>query len=111
MFRGMATGEVRNLALAPSGTHVEVQIRVLAQFRSTVTDVSVFWVAKPQLNLQFSLSNPVAVNELGSLLSPYLAYYTPPKTGVPVQDNYPVAASLERPPSLAASAKSRSASA
>lgn len=97
MFRGMATGEVRSMALAPSGTHVEVGVRVLAKYRSTVTDASVFWVAKPQLSLQFSLSNPVAVNELGSVLSPFIAYYTPPKTGVPVHDDYPVAALMERP--------------
>ena len=97
MFRGMATGEVRDIALAPSGTHVEVKVRISSHYRSTVTDKSVFWVAQPRVNLQFSFSNPVAVNELGALISPYIAYYTEPKTGVPVYDNYPVAASMKRP--------------
>ncbi len=98
MFRGMATGEVRSIVLAPSGTHVEAKVRVFANYRSTVTDASVFWVSKPQLSFQFSLSNPVSVNELGSVMSPFIAYYTPPKTGVPVHDGYPVAAAMKRPP-------------
>jgi paraquat-inducible protein B len=97
MFRGMSTGEVRSIALAPSGTHVEATVRVRTKYRSTVTDASVFWVSKPQLSLKFSLSNPVSVNELSSLMSPFIAYYTEPKTGVPVPDGYPVAASLKRP--------------
>lgn len=96
MFRGMPTGEVRSIALAPNGSHVIVEVRIAANYRSTVTDTSVFWVAQPQLNLQFSFSNPVSVNELGSLLSPHIAYFTT-HLGVPLSDGDVVAAHLKRP--------------
>ncbi|MCB9870259.1 MAG: MCE family protein [Planctomycetes bacterium] len=100
MYRGMETGEVRELTLAADGSHVVVDMRIAAEFRTTVTDTSVFWVAKPQVNLQFSLSNPVAMHELGALISPFLAYYTVPngpKRGAPVPDGYRVAAAADRP--------------
>ena len=97
MFRGVATGEVRSVALAAAGTHVEVGVRVASEYRSTVTSTTVFWVAKPELNLHFSFSNPVSLNELGALISPYVAYHTETKQGIPVPDGYAVAASLERP--------------
>lgn len=97
MFRGMPTGEVRGIVLAASGTHVEVEIRIAAAYRSTVTDASRFWVAQPRLNLNLSFSNPVSLDELSALITPYIAYYTVPKTGLPVPDGYRVAAALQRP--------------
>ena len=96
MYRGMATGEVRSIELAPSGSHVSVSVRISSDYRSTVTDTSKFWVAKPQVGLQFSLSNPLSVRELGALISPHIAYFTPP-LGVPLSDGDVVAAELQRP--------------
>jgi len=96
MYRGMATGEIRAISLVPTGSHVSVSVRIGAKHRSTVTDTSVFWVAKPELGLKFSWSNPVSVNELGSLLRPHIAYFTPP-LGVPLSDGDVVAAHLKRP--------------
>ena len=54
MFRGMPTGEVRSINLASTGSHVIVTLRIGGTHRATVTDLSVFWVAQPRLNLQFS---------------------------------------------------------
>ena len=96
MYRGMATGEVRSIALDPAGTHVSVSVRIASEHRSTVTDASKFWVAKPQVGLRLSFTNPLSVKELDSLLRPHIAYFTPPH-GVPLSDGDVVAADLQRP--------------
>lgn len=97
MFRGMPVGEVRSIRLAEDGGYVAAQLRVVAGQRSTVTDKTMFWTAQPRVNLQFSFSNPVSLDELGALISPFVAYYTPPRSGVPVPDGHRTRAELKRP--------------
>ena len=95
IFRGMQTGDVRRVALAPSGTHVEVDLRIARQHRQTVTDRSAFWVARPQVT--GALFSGFTVNDVGSLLKPYVSYHGEPGDGVLVQDGYVAAAEAERP--------------
>lgn len=94
VFRGMQTGDVRSVQLAKDGTHVEIQLRVGNRHRGTVTEVSRFWVARPQF--QAGLSG-VTVSDLPALLSPFVSYVTETGKGTPVEDGYRVAASPKRP--------------
>jgi len=96
IFRGMQTGDVRSVSLAPDGTHVEVQLRIAREYRQTVTDKAQFWVARPHVS--GALLSGFTVNDMSALLSPYLNYYVEPGEGVLVQDGYRAAAELARPP-------------
>jgi hypothetical protein len=95
MFRGVPTGEVRSAKLAAEGTHVELLLRIDRQYRTTVTERSEFWIARPRLS--GALLGGFAVEELGALLAPYVSYHTPPGQGLPVQENYRVVAAAQRP--------------
>ncbi len=95
LFRGMQTGEVRAVQLATQGTHVEVDLRIDRRFRTTVTDKSEFWIARPRLS--GALLRGISVDDIGALLNPFVAYHTEPGKGVPVADAYRVAAVPERP--------------
>ncbi len=94
-FRGIATGEVRAVDLAPEGTHVTASVRVLRRYRQTVTDATVFWVARPQLS--GALFTGFRVDDVSALLSPYLSYYGESGVGLPVEDHYRTVAQAERP--------------
>lgn len=94
-FRGVPTGDVRSVSLAPSGTHVEVKLRIKREHRQTVTDKSKFWVGRP--NVSGALLSGFSVTDISALLSPYISYYGAPGEGVLVQDGYRAAAELERP--------------
>ena len=95
IFRGMQTGDVRSVALAGDGTHVEVKLRVARAHRQTVTDKVVFWVARPALT--GALFSGFTVTEMNALLSPFVSYYGEPGKGVMVENGYRVAAAAERP--------------
>jgi len=95
IFRGMQTGDVRSVGLTPSGTHVEVQLRIARKHRQTVTDKAKFWVARPHVS--GALLSGFTVSDVSSLLTPYVSYYVGPGDGVLVQDGYRAAAELERP--------------
>lgn len=95
IFRGMQTGDVRSVTLAPSGTHVEVQLRIARKHRQTVTDKAKFWVARPHVS--GALLSGFTVSDVSSLLTPYVSYYVGPGDGVLVQDGYRAAAELDRP--------------
>lgn len=94
-FRGMPTGDVRSVELSPTGTHVEVTLRIARKHRQTVTDKSVFWVARPYVS--GALFSGFTVGDVGSLLSPYVSYYSAPGAGAPVSDGYRAAARTSRP--------------
>ncbi len=95
IFRGMQTGDVRKVALAPAGTHVEVSLRIARQHRQTVTDKTAFWVARPYVS--GALFTGFTVTDVSSLLTPYVSYYGEPGKGVLVQDGYRAAAEGNRP--------------
>ncbi|MBL8728578.1 MAG: MCE family protein [Planctomycetes bacterium] len=95
VFRGMQTGDVRSVVLAPDGSHVEVRLRIARGHRQTVTDQSQFWVARPYVS--GALFSGFTVTDVSALLSPYVSYYGEPGKGVLVQDGYRVAAQANRP--------------
>ena len=95
IFRGMRTGDVRSVTLAPSGTHVEVSLRITRRYRQTVTDKTSFWVARPYVS--GALFSGFTVTDVSSLLTPYVSYYGEPGKGVLVQDGYRAAAEVNRP--------------
>lgn len=96
VFRGVRTGEVRSVNLSPEGSHVEVVLRVMRKYRQTVTDKSVFWVAKPELS--GALLSGFSVTDLPALLAPFVGYFGEAGKGLPVQDGYRAAAVVGRPP-------------
>jgi hypothetical protein len=95
IFRGMKTGDVRSVQLAPSGTHVEVALRIARKHRQTVTDLTRFWVARPYVS--GALFSGFTVTDVSALLTPYISYYGEPGEGVFVQDGYRTAAEPDRP--------------
>lgn len=95
IFRGIETGDVRSVRLAPAGTHVEVGLRIARRHRQTVTDKTTFWVARPYVT--GALFSGFTVTDVSALLTPYVSYYGPPGTGVLVQDGYRAAAEPARP--------------
>lgn len=95
MFRGMQTGDVRDVALSPERDHVVIELRIDRSFRETVTDKTRFWIARPRLS--GALLQGFAVEDVGALLSPFIAYHTPAEGGLPVPDGYRIAAEPERP--------------
>ncbi len=95
VFRGMQTGDVRSVALAPDGSHVEVKLRIARSHRQTVTDHTQFWVARPYVS--GALFSGFTVTDVSALLTPYVSYYGEPGKGVLVQDGYRVAAQANRP--------------
>ncbi len=95
IFRGMQTGDVRSVRLAPAGTHIEVGLRIAREYRQTVTDKTSFWVARPHLS--GALFSGFTVSDVTSLLTPYVSYYGEPGKGVLVQDGYRAAAEASRP--------------
>lgn len=95
IFRGMQTGDVRAVALSPSGTHVEVTLRIARRNRQTVTDKTAFWVARPYVS--GALFSGFTVTDVSALLTPYVSYYGEPGKGVLVQDGYRAAAEVTRP--------------
>lgn len=99
-FRGMRTGEVRDVALAADGTHVVARIRILRAHRQTVTDKAQFWIARPQVS--GALFSGFTVNDVSALLAPFVGYYSEPGKGVPVEDDYRAIALAERPAQQAA---------
>ena len=94
-FRGVQTGEVTRIALASDGDHVRVELRIDRRYRSTVTDRSVFWVARPRLS--GGIMGGMSLDDVSALLSPFIGYHTAPDEGQPVADGYLVAAETERP--------------
>ncbi|MBM4062347.1 MAG: MCE family protein [Planctomycetes bacterium] len=94
-FRGLQTGEVRGIALAQQGTHVEVQLRIARRHRHTVTDQCAFWVARPALT--GALFSGFTLTDVTALLSPFVAYQGEPGKGLPVRDGHRAAALASRP--------------
>ena len=95
VFRGTATGDVRSVKLAEDGSHVVVQLRIAHSYRSTVTDESRFWIARPYVSGAFFTG--FTVTDVAALLSPFVSYYTEPGQGVPVEDGFRIAATATRP--------------
>ena len=94
-FRGMKTGQVRSVELAPDGSHVTAMVQVVRRFRQTVTDKTVFWVARPQM--PGSVFTGFRVEEVSALLAPFLGYYAPPGEGLPVENGFRTLAEASRP--------------
>jgi len=97
LLRGMSVGEVRQIALAPGATHVDVLLRIDGAHRSSVTNKSVFWVARARVS--GAIFSGFSVTELNALFSPHVRYWTPQRTGQPVENNYRVRG-LTTPPDI-----------
>lgn len=95
VFRGTTMGDVRSIELATDGSHVEVLLRIHRRYRQTVTDRSVFWIARPHVS--GALFSGITIADVSSLLTPFVAYHTPPDAGVMVQDGFRTAAAAARP--------------
>lgn len=95
VFRGVQTGDVRRVSLAPAGTHVEVDLRIANRYRQTVTDRTQFWVARPTLS--GALFSGFTLSDISSLLTPFVGYYGEPGKGLAVQNGYRAAAASTRP--------------
>ena len=95
MFRGMKTGDVRAVDMAPDGSFVQIQLRIHRAYRHTVTDESRFWIARPRLS--GALFSGIALQDLNAFLSPFVSYYGDPGVGLPVEDGYRALGSAERP--------------
>jgi len=95
VFRGVRTGEVRSVSLSAEGSHVEVSLRIGRKHRQTVTDKSLFWVAKPELS--GALLSGFSVTDLTALLAPFVGYFGEAGKGIPVQDWHRVVATVGRP--------------
>lgn len=94
-FRGVATGDVRGVELAGDGSHVELRLRIGHRYRQTVTDATRFWVAQPFVS--GALFSGFTLSDMSAILTPYLAYWTEPGKGVPVEDGWRTAAMATRP--------------
>jgi hypothetical protein len=94
-YRGVRTGEVRQVRLAPDGGWVEFEIRIGREWRTTVTTESLFWIARPKVSVELS---GISMEDVGSLLSPFVGYWSPPGRGVPAPENWRTRAAVERPP-------------
>ncbi len=95
LFRGMPVGEVREITLAPGATHVDVLLRIASAHRASVTDKSVFWVARPRVS--GAIFSGFSITELSALFSPHIRYWTPERMGQPVENNYKVRGIAEPP--------------
>lgn len=95
VFRGMQTGDVREVGLAADGSFVEVQLRIQRQHRQTVTDKTQFWVARPHVS--GALFSGFTVSDVSALVTPFVSYYTEPGLGVLVDDGFRAAAQAARP--------------
>jgi MlaD protein len=95
IFRGVQTGDVRTVALAEDGTHIELRLRIAHRFRQTITDKTSFWVARPYVS--GALFSGFTLSDVSALLTPYVSYYSEPNQGVPVEDGYRAAATSTRP--------------
>lgn len=95
LFRGVVTGEVREVSLAPDGTHVRLKLLIDRLHRRSVTDRTKFWVARP--GLSGGLMGGMALHDVSAILSPFVSYYTEPGEGLPVPEGYLVAAEVQRP--------------
>ena len=94
-FRGMRTGEVRSVELAPEGSYVTATLRIFRRYRQTVTDQAQFWIARPQLS--GALFTGFRIEDVSALLAPFVGYYSRPGEGLPVEDGYRSVALAERP--------------
>lgn len=95
VHRGVDVGDVRRVALAKDGSHVEVALRIAREHRATVTDKAMFWIARPQLS--GALLSGFTVQDAASLLSPFVGYHTEPGQGSLAPDGFRVAAAPTRP--------------
>ncbi len=95
VFRGTQTGDVRSVRLSDDGRYVEVQLRIDNRHRHTVTDASLFWVARPHLS--GALLSGFTIADVAAIVSPFVGYATEPGKGAPVVDGHRAAATAERP--------------
>ena len=94
--RGVTVGEVRGVRLAPSGSHVEIDLRVRAAHRRTVSESSTeFWIARPRLS--GALLSGLSVEDLSAVIEPFVSYRTWSLDGAPAPDGWRVIASDTAP--------------
>jgi hypothetical protein len=95
VFRGIAVGEVRDVALAADGSYVEIKLRIAREHRRSVTDKSIFWVARPQVT--GALWSGFSVDDVNALVQPFIGFHSKPGEGAPVEDGYRTSAATSRP--------------
>jgi hypothetical protein len=94
-LRGCEIGEVRDVALAPDATHVRVEIGVRETFRRSVTDRTVFWIARPRVS--GAILGGITVEDLGAVLEPFVGLRSSETLGAPVVDGHVAVVSDARP--------------
>lgn len=88
-YRDVPVGKVLGVDLSRDGRSVEVEVMIHDRYRETARTDSVFWVAKPNVEVGFNWPNFLNVQELSKILTgSALAYATPTKsTGAPLRNN------------------------
>ena len=99
VFRGTQTGDVRSVRLSSDGRYIEAQLRIDNAHRHTVTDASVFWIARPHLS--GALLSGFTIADVAAIVSPFVGYATEPGKGAPAVDGHRAAATAERPAAAA----------
>lgn len=96
VHRGIRTGEVRAVELAPGGGAVLVRCRIARDYRRSVTDTVKWWVQRPIAS--GGLIGGLRIEHLESVIEPALAYGRAPRRGEPAADGAVFTAVSEPPP-------------
>ena len=78
LYRDVAVGKVLGVDLSLDGRSVEADVVIHERYRETVRTDSIFWIARPNVEVGLSWSSLVNVNDLGKILTgAALTYATP----------------------------------
>jgi hypothetical protein len=94
-LRGCDIGEVRNVELSSDATHIRVELGIREAFRRSVTEGTVFWIARPRVS--GAILSGITVEDLGALLEPFVGLRTLEPIGAPVVDGHIAVAAESRP--------------
>ena len=78
LYRDVTVGKVVDLDLSVDGRSVEVELLLEGRYRETARTDSVFWVAKPNVQVGFNWPSLVSVKDLSKILTgAAISYATP----------------------------------
>jgi hypothetical protein len=99
LYRDLPVGTVLKVDLALDGRTVEADVQINGRYRETVRSDSVFWVARPNVEIGFHWPTFVNVRDLSKMVTgTALSYVTPTETRQPPLENGDVLQGVEQPP-------------
>lgn len=99
LYRDLTVGKVLGVDLSMDGRSVEARVLVEGRFRDTVRRDTLFWVARPSVEVGFFWPRLVSVQDLSTLLTgAALAYATPTDSRSPPVETGVVLEGTARPP-------------